>query len=253
MAAGSLVSPALAQAATQSQRPNILVFLPDDHARWAQHAYGNSELWTPNLDRLAAQGTRMLRAFATYPVCSPARASFFTGKMPSQPGIHDYLGAKDSAVTNYLAGQTLISESLKAVGYHTGSVGKWHCGYEREPKPGFDRWFSCWKNQFPHRGAQHFSDQGKLAEEDGQRSPFLTRQAVNSIRDHRQKEGLGGNPFFFSSAMWTLILRTIRLRKNWCAAMSRRPSATFRRNNSLRATFKRSKRQVKIPMKSVGK
>jgi len=196
LAAGSLANPALAQTASRSPRPNILVFLTDDHARWAQHAYGNSELWTPNLDRLAAQGTRMMRAFTTCPVCSPARASFFTGRMPSQHGIHDYLGTKDSAVTNYLAGQTLISEFMKTAGYHTGLVGKWHCGFEREPKPGFDRWFSYWKNQFPHVGTQHFSDQGKLVEEEGQQSPFLTRQAVNFIRDHKQKEGTDGNPFF---------------------------------------------------------
>ncbi len=196
LAAGPLANSAMAQTAPPSRRPNILVFLTDDHARWAQHAYGNSELWTPNLDRLAAQGTRMTRAFTTCPVCSPARASFFTGRMPSQHGIQDYLGTKDSVVTNYLAGQTLISELLKPAGYRTGLVGKWHCGCDREPKPGFDRWFSYWKNQYPHLGEQHFSDQGKLAVENGQQSPFLTRQAVNFIRDHRQKEGVDGNPFF---------------------------------------------------------
>src|SRR5215472_1970584 len=94
--AGLAVSPLVSQAApvgSKSARPNILVFLTDDHGQWAQHAYGNSELKTPNLDRLAARGIRMRQAFTTCPVCSPARASFFTGLMPSQHGIHDYLEA----------------------------------------------------------------------------------------------------------------------------------------------------------------
>ena len=92
MGAGLAAWPLLnraADAGNKSARPNILVFLTDDHGQWAQHAYGNSELLTPNLDRLVARGIRMRQTFTTCPVCSPARASFFTGRMPSQHGIHD--------------------------------------------------------------------------------------------------------------------------------------------------------------------
>ena len=64
-----------AQPAAKTERPNILVFLTDDHGQWAQHAYGNSELLTPNMNHLAAKGTRMTHAFTPCPVCSPARAS----------------------------------------------------------------------------------------------------------------------------------------------------------------------------------
>jgi choline-sulfatase len=196
LAAWPLVGRA-AQAGNQSSRPNILVFLTDDHGQWAQHAYGNSELRTPNLDRLAARGVRMRQAFTTCPVCSPARASFFTGRMPSQHGIHDWLDESKDALTHPgLAGQTLISELLKAAGYHTGLVGKWHCGRTREPKPGFDRWFSYWVNQYPHQGVQHFSDQGKLVVEEGQQSPLLTRRAIDFLQEHKQNEAAGGKPFF---------------------------------------------------------
>jgi arylsulfatase A-like enzyme len=90
----------------------------------------------------------------------------------------------------------LISELLHAAGYHTGLVGKWHCGRTQEPKPGFDRWFSYWTNQYPHNGVQHFSDQGKLVQEEGQQSPFFTRRAVEFLREHHQKEGSAGEPFF---------------------------------------------------------
>jgi len=81
------VSPA--QNPDKPRRPNILVFLTDDHGQWAQHINGNSELVTPHMDRIATTGTRMTQAFTPSPVCSPARACFFTGRMPSQHGIHD--------------------------------------------------------------------------------------------------------------------------------------------------------------------
>lgn len=181
----------------QSAHPNILVFLTDDHGQWAQHAYGNSELKTPNLNRLAARGVRMRQAFTTCPVCSPARASFFTGRMPSQHGIHDYFDeTKDGLTHPGLTGQTLISELMKNAGYHTGLIGKWHCGRTREPHPGFDRWFSYWVNQYPHEGVQHFSDQGKLVVEEGQQSPLLTRRAIDFLQEHQKNEAADGQPFF---------------------------------------------------------
>ena len=198
--AGLAVWPLVSQAANvgnKSARPNILVFLTDDHGQWAQHAYGNSELKTPNLDRLAAHGVRLRQAFTTCPVCSPARASFFTGRMPSQHGIHDWLEeSKDAVKYPWLAGQTLISELMKDAGYHTGLVGKWHCGHTRDPHPGFDRWFSYWVSQYPHDGVQHFSDQGKLVVEEGQQSPLLTRRAIDFLQEHKQNEAANGKPFF---------------------------------------------------------
>jgi len=186
-----------AQPPDKPRRPNILIFLTDDHGQWAQHAYGNSELQTPNMDRLAARGTRMTQAFTPCPVCSPARASFFTGRMPSQHGIQDWLAEKTCAVEHpWLEGQTLIAELLKDAGYHTGLVGKWHCGHTQDPHPGFDRWFSYWVSQYPHYGVQQFSDQGNLLVEQGQQSPLLTRRAIDFLRDHKQSQGSDGKPFF---------------------------------------------------------
>jgi len=186
-----------AQSAHKPRRPNILVFLTDDHGQWAQHAYGNSELHTPNMDRLAARGTRMRQAFTTSPVCSPARASFFTGRMPSQHGIHDWLQEDSHALTHPgLRGQTLISELMKDAGYHTGLIGKWHCARTREPQPGFDRWFSYWVSQYPHDGQQHFSDQGTEVTEEGQQSPLLTHRAIDFLHDHESNKDTAEKPFF---------------------------------------------------------
>ena len=59
--------------------PNIVVFFSDDNAQWARPGYGNSEISAPNLTHLAETGVLMRNAFTPCPVCSPARASFWTG------------------------------------------------------------------------------------------------------------------------------------------------------------------------------
>lgn len=70
---------------------NIVFILTDDQGPWAMGCAGNEEIRTPNLDKLAADGMRFENFFCTSPVCSPARASLLTGRIPSAHGVHDYL------------------------------------------------------------------------------------------------------------------------------------------------------------------
>jgi len=71
--------------------PNILFILTDDQGAWAMGCAGNDEIRTPNLDSLAAAGTRFDNFFCASPVCSPARATILTGRIPSSHGIHDWI------------------------------------------------------------------------------------------------------------------------------------------------------------------
>jgi arylsulfatase A-like enzyme len=200
IAASSGFSPGRAletEVSDRNSRPNILVFFTDDHGQWLQQAYGNSEVKTPNMSRIARHGVLMTNAYTTCPVCSPARASFFTGRMPSQHGIHDWLEeSKQAYAYPWLKGQTLISELLHDAGYHTGLVGKWHCGEGRRPHPGFDYWFSYWFAQYPHRGQQHFSDNGTYIQAEGYQSPLLTDRAISFLRSHYRDRTVAKKPFF---------------------------------------------------------
>ena len=73
------------------QHPNLLFVMTDDMGAWAMHCAGNDEIHTPNLDRLAQMGMRFENLFCVSPVCSPARVSVYTGQIPSQHGVHDWL------------------------------------------------------------------------------------------------------------------------------------------------------------------
>ena len=74
-----------------NKKMNFLFILSDDQGAWALHSAGNADVITPNLDELAREGNRFENFFCVSPVCSPARASILTGKIPSCHGVHDWL------------------------------------------------------------------------------------------------------------------------------------------------------------------
>ena len=125
--------------------------MSDDQGFWSIGAYGNSEVKTPNLDKLASNGIRFDECFCVSPVCSPARASFMTGRIPSQHGVHDWLCGGDTydeklepsgqgKVLEYLQGMTGYVDVLAKAGYVCGLSGKWHLGDSHHPQKGFEFW-----------------------------------------------------------------------------------------------------------------
>ena len=128
-------------------RPNILFILSDDQGAWAMRCAGNEEMVTPNLDRLSATGIRFDNFFCASPVCSPARASILTGRIPSQHGVQDFLRAGnaeflpgDGLEIDYIAGQPTYIELLAQSGYECGLSGKWHIGKAALQRAGFSFW-----------------------------------------------------------------------------------------------------------------
>ncbi|MFZ9052838.1 MAG: sulfatase [Woeseiaceae bacterium] len=194
-----LLFPVSALQAQSEGRPNIVIVMADDHAQWALGAYGLEQIDTPNIDFLAEQGVLFTNAMSPAPVCSSARASFYTGKMPSQHGVHDFLSESAEFDANWLAGQTLLSERLQEHGYRSGLFGKWHATTDsKPPQPGFDRWLSYdslragWENQYLHSGTVHFSADGNELQYTGVQARFLTEEAIRFIDDASDR------PFFIS-------------------------------------------------------
>ena len=168
------------------KKPNILIFLTDDHAQWANGCYGNSCVNTPSIDYLASSGVKFENAFTPNPVCSPSRASFWTGSIPSRHGIHDHINVPEHPGID---GQTNLGEMLKGAGYHTGFFGKWHChAHGSKPQPGFDTWFSQWFGTYALFSDQPFSDNGKRVEYYGHQAPIISDATVKFLDAHRQSE-----------------------------------------------------------------
>lgn len=167
--------------------------MTDDHAQWALPCYGNSEIYAPNLDYLASTGVVMANAFTPTPVCSPARASFWTGLYPSQHGVHDYLAEHEADIgsRNWIAHKPNLGQLLQASGYKTAMCGKWHCGRGEGPIEGFDFWYSAWR-QTPkyHLPTAKYSDQGKVIEKPGYDTQIITDAALSFLRQPKEQ------PFF---------------------------------------------------------
>ncbi|WP_420629449.1 sulfatase [Candidatus Leptofilum sp.] len=176
--------------------PNILLFLTDDHAQWAMHCAGNSELRTPTFDYLAQHGTRFANAFTPTPVCSPARACLLTGRLASQHGIHDYLASGDPEINDihWLAQETTLAQLFQAAGYQTGQFGKWHLGQDEHAAAGYDSWFTLGRDYpIPHEGPFRYGVNGRFQTLPGRISHNITEQAVQFLRARD-----GERPFFMT-------------------------------------------------------
>ena len=176
-------------------RPNILLFLTDDHGAWANGYAGNREIQTPVLDRLAQQGVSCSNAFTPTPVCSPARASLLTGLNPSQVGIHDWLQEADPAIAerDWLDGVPTLFDFFRAAGYATCLSGKWHLGQSHLAPTGCDEHFGLPHWQGAHNTPYTYVHNGKFVELDGNKSAHITTHALaflDSLPDDR--------PFFLN-------------------------------------------------------
>jgi len=136
------ILPAIAQ--KKSEKPNIILIMVDDMGYSDIGAYG-SEIKTPNLDRLAAEGIRF-KEFYNNSICAPTRASLLTGQYPHKAGIGYFdvnLGLP--AYQGYLNKESLtIAEVMKQGGYSTLLSGKWHVGKDSTSWPnqrGFDQFY----------------------------------------------------------------------------------------------------------------
>jgi choline-sulfatase len=176
-------------------KPNVVFILTDDQGPWALGSAGNGEIITPALDGLAASGMRFENFFCTSPVCSPARASLITGRIPSAHGVHDWIreGNDGRAGIGYLDGQLCYTDVLADGGYRVGLSGKWHLGSSDVPRVGFEHWYAHQKGSGHYYDAPMYRD-GALVHEKGYISDVITDDAIRFIESSVHDE----MPFYSS-------------------------------------------------------
>ena len=124
------------------EQPNIILIMADDLGYGDIGSYGNNEILTPSLDKLASEGLRFTDFHSNGSICSPTRAALLTGRYQQRSGIQGVIYARgDTRQTGLAIEELTFADYLKSVGYKTGIVGKWHLGYRIDYNPiyqGFD-------------------------------------------------------------------------------------------------------------------
>lgn len=199
----------LAAAPASAARPNVVIFFTDDQGTLDANCYGSTDLHTPAIDRLAAEGVRFTQAFA-HTVCCPSRALLLTGRHPQRSGVTNWTQGdrhgSDARNTNMAASEITLAEVLKEAGYRTALVGKWHLGAKEGHGPlaqGFDQHFGHlggfidnYKHYFLHGSGFHdLYDNNREIFREGEYFPdLMTGRALEFIDSCKDQ------PFFLCVA-----------------------------------------------------
>jgi len=180
-------------------RPNLLFILADDLGYGDLSCYGRPDYTTPVLDGLARQGVKFTSAYAAAPVCTPTRCAFATGRYPQrlEVGLREPLKDRRTEIDIGLPpNHPTVASRLKAAGYATALVGKWHLGWKPEFGPnrhGYDEFFGILSG-----AADYFTHSGDLwenltpVERVGYLTDLLSDRAVEYITRKRDR------PFYLS-------------------------------------------------------
>jgi len=136
----------LVPASVATEQPNFVILFADDLGYGDLGCYGHPTIRTPNLDKMAAEGMKFTNFYSAAEVCTPSRAALLTGRLPPRSGMCSNTRRvlfPDSA-GGLPADEVTLAEALKAKGYTTACIGKWHLGHLPEYLPmkhGFDSFF----------------------------------------------------------------------------------------------------------------
>ena len=178
------------------RKPNIVLIFTDNQQASTLGCYGNPEIHTPNLDKLASQGMTFENAFCPNAFCSPCRASVLTGLLPSQHGVHSWIDDRNMAdwPENWhaLDGLRTLPGTLQAAGYATALCGKYHLGAPDRPMSGFDYWCTMADGHVRSFYHNRINENGRSYDHHGHTVDFFTEKGIGFIEEQAQ----AGTPFF---------------------------------------------------------
>lgn len=169
-----------------ADRPNILIIVGDDMGYADVGFHGCKDIPTPHLDALAASGVRFTNGYVTGPYCSPTRAALLTGRHQSRFG-HEF---NPSGKNGLPLTETTLPERLRAAGYATGMVGKWHLGSLPEQVPtrrGFDEFFGFLAGAHSYFDAAGFLRGTEPVKEMDYATDAFGREAAAYVERHKGK------------------------------------------------------------------
>ncbi|QSA97943.1 sulfatase [Methylococcus sp. EFPC2] len=202
-----------AGATRRSARPPNIVFILADDLGWGDLSiYGRTDYATPNIDKLATQGVRLTQAYSNSSVCTPTRIAYLTGRYQQRLpiGLQEPLGnrkqLRERGQLDRLGlppDHPTIASLLKAGGYETALVGKWHSGYLPTFSPlksGFDHFFGIFSgavDYFTHKdgsGEADLWEDETPVERTGYITDLITRRAIEFLG----KASRSKDPFYLS-------------------------------------------------------
>ena len=194
---------AFAVTATAAERPNVVLIFTDDHGYGDVSTYHESDVRSPNIDRIAAEGMLFTSMRANCTVCSPSRAALLTGRYADRAGVPGVIRTHPENSWGYLApGVPTIADELGEAGYHTAIVGKWHLGLESPNTPnerGFDFFHGflgdMMDSYVDHRrhGNNYMRHNGEQIDPEGHATDLFSDWSVDYLRDRADKPD---EPFF---------------------------------------------------------
>ena len=184
------------------ERPNILMILTDDQGYHDVSYYGTSDLFTPSIDALAADGMRLDNFYANCPVCSPTRAALLAGRYQDYVGVPGVIRTHQNNSWGYLDPEaTLLPNTLQNMGYFTALIGKWHLGLSTPNLPNergfsfFHGWLGdmmddYWKKR--RHDINYMRKNMEVIDPPGHATDLFTDWAVDLIEQHQNVQ----QPFF---------------------------------------------------------
>lgn len=217
--------------------PNILIILTDDLGLHDVSYYGTKDIYTPNIDEIAANGMRFDQFYANCTVCSPTRAALLSGTYPDYVGVPGVIRTFPEDNWGYLTPSVkLLPKYLKKAGYHTCLIGKWHLGLTSPNLPnekGFD-YFHGWlgdmmDNYWTHRrhDINYMRRNKEIIDPKGHATDLFTDWSIDYIEERKKSK----KPFFLFLA-YNAPHFPVQPPKEWIEKVKKRePQLTEKRAN----------------------